>query len=164
MPNKNIITYGCRLNIYESEVIQKHLEKAKLQDYILFNSCSVTNEAKKKVIDDIKKYKKKYPQKKIIVTGCASQIDSETFLNMKEVEHVIGNKEKMEFETFLKISSDKIKNKVSDIMELKSIAPQFLESFENHSRAFIQIQNGCDHRCTFCTIPYGRGNSRSLPI
>ena len=164
MPNKNIITYGCRLNIYESEVIQKHLEKAKLQDYILFNSCSVTNEAKKKVIDDIKKHKKKYPQKKIIVTGCASQIDSETFLNMKEVEHVIGNKEKMEFETFLKISSDKIKNKVSDIMELKSIAPQFLESFENHSRAFIQIQNGCDHRCTFCTIPYGRGNSRSLPI
>ncbi len=164
MLNKNIITYGCRLNIYESEVIQKHLEKAKLTNYILFNSCSVTNEAKKKVIDDIRKYKKKYPNKKIIVTGCASQIDSKTFLDMKEVEHVIGNKEKMEFDTFLNLASEKIKNKVSDIMKLKTIAPQFIESFDNHSRAFIQIQNGCDHRCTFCTIPYGRGNSRSLPI
>jgi hypothetical protein len=164
MLSKNIITYGCRLNIYESEVMQKHLEKANLKNYILFNSCSVTNEAKKKVIDDIRKFKKKYPNKKIIVTGCASQIDSKTFLSMSEVDHVIGNKEKMEFETFLKISNEKIANKISDIMELKTIAPQFIESFENHSRAFIQIQNGCDHRCTFCTIPYGRGNSRSLPI
>ena len=120
MLSKNIITYGCRLNIYESEVMQKHLEKANLKNYILFNSCSVTNEAKKKVIDDIRKFKKKYPNKKIIVTGCASQIDSKTFLSMSEVDHVIGNKEKMEFETFLKISNEKITNKISDIMELKT--------------------------------------------
>ena len=164
MTNKNIITYGCRLNIYESEVIQKHMDEAGLKNYILFNSCSVTNEAKKKVINDIKKAKKISPQKKIIVTGCASQIDSEFFNNMTEVNHVIGNKEKMELNTYLSLKNSQIKNKISDIMQLKSIAPQFIEIFNNHSRAFIQIQNGCDHRCTFCTIPFGRGNSRSLPI
>jgi len=164
MKNKNIITYGCRLNIYESEVIQNHINKAGLKNFTLFNSCSVTNEAKKKVIDDIKKTKKTFPENKIIVTGCASQIDSDFFINMKEVDHVIGNKEKMEFSTFEKLAADQIKNQISDIMELETIAPQFIESFSEHSRAFIQIQNGCDHRCTFCTIPYGRGNSRSLPI
>ena len=164
MKNKNIITYGCRLNIYESEVIQNHINKAGLKNFTLFNSCSVTNEAKKKVIDDIKKTKKTFPENKIIVTGCASQIDSDFFINMKEVDHVIGNKEKMEFSTFEKLAADQIKNQISDIMELETIAPQFIESFSEHSRAFIQIQNGCDHRCTFCTIPYGRGNSRSLQI
>ena len=164
MKNKNIITYGCRLNIYESEVIQNHINKAGLKNFTLFNSCSVTNEAKKRVIDDIKKTKKTFPENKIIVTGCASQIDSDFFINMKEVDHVIGNKEKMEFSTFEKLAADQIKNQISDIMELETIAPQFIESFSEHSRAFIQIQNGCDHRCTFCTIPYGRGNSRSLPI
>ena len=164
MKNKNIITYGCRLNIYESEVIQNHINKAGLKNFTLFNSCSVTNEAKKRVIDDIKKTKKTFPENKIIVTGCASQIDSDFFINMEEVDHVIGNKEKMEFSTFEKLAADQIKNQISDIMELETIAPQFIESFSEHSRAFIQIQNGCDHRCTFCTIPYGRGNSRSLPI
>ena len=105
MTDKNIITYGCRLNIYESEVIQKHMDEAGLKNYILFNSCSVTNEAKKKVINDIKKAKKISPQKKIIVTGCASQIDSEFFTNMTEVDHVIGNKEKMELNTYLSLKN-----------------------------------------------------------
>jgi len=164
MKEKNIYTYGCRLNIYESEIIQKHMNQAGLKNFILFNSCSVTNEAKKKVIDDIKRIKRNNPDKLIIVTGCASQIDSETFKKMNEVDFLIGNKEKMELSTFEEIAGKKKLEKISDIMTVKNIAPQLIDSFENHSRAFIQIQNGCDHRCTFCTIPYGRGNSRSLPI
>ncbi len=164
MKEKNIYTYGCRLNIYESEIIQKHMNQVGLKNFILFNSCSVTNEAKKKVIDDIKKVKKNNPDKLIIVTGCASQIDAETFKNMSEVDFLIGNKEKMELSTFEEIAGKKKLEKISDIMTVKNIAPQLIDSFQNHSRAFIQIQNGCDHRCTFCTIPYGRGNSRSLPI
>ncbi len=159
-----VITYGCRLNIYESEVIKKHMQQAGLEDFILFNSCSVTNEAKKQVLQDIKKIKKNNPNKKIIVTGCAVQINEDIFKSMTEVDYLFGNKEKMELDTYLNLKKQKSFQKVSDIMQVKSIAPQFLDSFEEHTRAFLQIQNGCDHRCTFCTIPFGRGNSRSLPV
>ena len=159
---ERLVTFGCRLNIFESEVIKNKLNNAQInEDIIVFNTCSVTEEAEKQVIKEIKKTKRLYPDKKIIVTGCSAQINPDMYSSMAEVSKVLGNQEKFIAENY------DLKEKsvlVSNIMEVKELAGHLVENFEYNTRAFLQIQNGCNHRCTFCIIPFARGNSRSVAI
>ena len=158
-----IINLGCRLNIYEGEIIKSHSKKNKLKNITIINSCAVTAEAEKKVAYEIRKAKRNFPNNKIVVTGCAAQIDPKKYASMKNVDLVLGNKEKIESKTWnnLKYNS---KIQVDDIFKFSKNQHESIEKFEGKSRAFIEIQQGCDHRCTFCIIPYGRGNNRSVPI
>ena len=158
-----IINLGCRLNIYEGEIIKSHSKKNKLKNVTIINSCAVTVEAEKKVAYEIRKSKRNFPNNKIVVTGCAAQIDPKKYASMKNVDLVLGNKEKIESKTWnnLKYNS---KIQVDDIFKFSKNQHESIEKFEGKSRAFIEIQQGCDHRCTFCIIPYGRGNNRSVPI
>ena len=158
-----IINLGCRLNIYEGEIIKSHSKKNKLKNVTIINSCAVTVEAEKKVAYEIRKAKRNFPNNKIVVTGCAAQIDPNKYASMKNVDLVLGNKEKIEYKTWnnLKYNS---KIQVDDIFKFSKNQHESIEKFEGKSRAFIEIQQGCDHRCTFCIIPYGRGNNRSVPI
>jgi threonylcarbamoyladenosine tRNA methylthiotransferase MtaB len=207
-PNQ-IITFGCRLNSFESETIKQAISQSGEKNLIVFNSCAVTAKAEKDLEISIRKARKKFPESKIIVTGCAAQIDPQKYASLKEVDLVLGNVEKTKFESYQKISQDQIPNfeiannkildrqnlpekpnpnhhqdqiflselnkknqisnltdlnkiKVNDIMSVRDTAPQLVSYFENQTRAFLEIQNGCNHRCTFCIIPYGRGNSRSV--
>ena len=165
---KKIFTFGCRLNTYESEVINSLTSDFKNCNTVIFNTCAVTNEAIRKVKQKIRKIKKENPLSEIIVTGCAAQIEPKTFLEMKEVNHIVGNKEKLEKKTWLNLLNEKednIQSKIitSNIMDLKHTANHLINGFGTRTRAYVEIQNGCDHRCTFCIIPYGRGNSRSVP-
>jgi len=159
---EKVITFGCRLNIFESEVIKSSLEKADAKNVIVFNTCAVTKEAEKQALKAIKRTKKENPGARIVVTGCSAQINPEKYSILDEVDLVLGNTEKFNSDNY----KDEIKEKilVSDIMEVKETANHLVTSFGEKTRAFIQIQNGCNHRCTFCQIPYGRGNSRSVPI
>ena len=157
-----IVTFGCRLNIYESEVMRTHARDAGLDDAIIFNTCAVTKEAERQARQSIRKARRNNPDAKIIVTGCSAQIDPDTYAGMDEVDQVIGNDLKLKAETWGSTSEAKVI--VNDIMSVTETAGHLIQGFENQSRAFIQVQNGCDHRCTFCIIPYGRGNSRSVPI
>ena len=158
----NIINLGCRLNIYEGEIIKNHISKNNLNNTTIINSCAVTAEAEKKVFYEIRKAKKNKPKNKIIVTGCAVQINPEKYRSLKEVDLIIGNKEKLLKSTWSKIDYSK-KIQVSDILKETFVVPSCVEKFEGKSRAYIEIQQGCNHRCTFCIIPYGRGNNRSVP-
>ena len=164
--NINIINLGCRLNIYEGEVIRTITKQENLDNYTIINSCSVTEEAEKKVRYEIRKSKKNFPEKKIVVTGCAAQINPEKYNNIEEVDFVIGNKEKLQKKIWSSLStlSKKKSIKVKDIFLDNKLHNNIVENFEGKSRAYIEIQQGCDHRCTFCIIPYGRGNNRSVPI
>lgn len=164
MSNKEpeIVTFGCRLNTYESEVMRAHAEKAGLEDAIIFNTCAVTKEAERQARQAIRRARRKNPNARIIVTGCSAQIDPEGYGGMDEVDQVIGNDLKLKAETWGAPVTEKVL--VNDIMAVKETAGHLIEGVEGHARAFIQVQNGCDHRCTFCIIPYGRGNSRSVPI
>jgi threonylcarbamoyladenosine tRNA methylthiotransferase MtaB len=157
-----IVTFGCRLNTYESEVIRTHARNAGLQDAIIFNTCAVTREAERQARQAIRKARRDNPGARIIVTGCAAQIDPAGFGGMDEVDQVIGNDLKLQAETWGAPADEKVL--VNDIMSVRETASHLIEGVEGHARAFIQVQNGCDHRCTFCIIPYGRGNSRSVPI
>ena len=161
---REIVTFGCRLNQYESEIIRKNVEEVDLQNTTIINTCAVTNSAVRQSRQKIRNIKKNFPNKKIIVTGCAAQIDPDSFSDMKEVDVVIGNEEKLNRNTLKKIVGeiDTKKTLVNDIMSVKTNAPHLIDFFEDRARAFVQIQNGCDHRCTFCVIPYGRGNSSSV--
>ena len=154
------ITFGCRLNIYESEIIKNTLKQANINDLVVVNSCAVTQEAERQVLQAIRKEKKANPNAKIVVTGCAAQISPGKFSNMPEVHKVVGNIDKFEAENY--ISNDKVL--VTDIMKIKETANHMVTDFENNTRAFLEIQNGCNHRCTFCIIPFGRGNNRSVPV
>ena len=166
-----IITLGCRLNAYESDVMRGHARDAGLKNTVIVNTCAVTNEAVRGSRYAIRKAKKDNPEAHIVVTGCAAQIDPKTFAAMPEVDRVIGNAEKMisaNFETETLLGGSPIK--VNDIMLMKENAPQLVnganrtaEKSQSRTRAFLQVQNGCDHRCTFCIIPYGRGQARSTP-
>jgi len=158
----NIKTYGCRLNFYESEVIRKFAKENAIQKTTFINSCAVTNKAVADLKNEIRKSKKNEPDKKIVLTGCAAQIHSEEFKKMEEVDSILGNKEKLDNSTYLALSSNRNINVISDIFEEKKAYSPIIEKIENKIRGFVQIQNGCDHRCTFCIIPYGRGNSRSV--
>lgn len=158
---EKVITFGCRLNIYESEVIKNALKASKADDVVVFNTCSVTKEAERQAQQNIRKVRRENPNAKIYVTGCAAQINPKKYSSMKEVDVVLGNEEKLVPESYLEQDSKML---VNDIMSVKETASHLVSSFDGKSRAFIQIQNGCNHRCTFCIIPYGRGNSRSVPI
>jgi len=157
-----IQTFGCRLNVYESEVMRSHAKNAGLEDVVIFNTCAVTKEAERQARQAIRRARKSHPNAKLIVTGCSAQINPDMYAGMEEVDQIIGNDLKLKAETWGAPSEERVL--VNDIMSVKETAGHLLEGFEGHSRAFIQIQNGCDHRCTFCIIPYGRGNSRSVPI
>lgn len=158
-----IQTFGCRLNIYESEVMRDHAEKAGLQNVIIFNTCAVTAEAERQARQAIRKAKRENPDKTIIVTGCSAQVHPDMYAKMPEVGHILGNDMKLKPESWhFGQNSEKII--INDIMAVKETASHLVEGFDGRARAFLQVQNGCDHRCTFCIIPYGRGNSRSVPI
>ncbi|MFK7840613.1 MAG: tRNA (N(6)-L-threonylcarbamoyladenosine(37)-C(2))-methylthiotransferase MtaB [Bdellovibrionales bacterium] len=157
-----LVTFGCRLNTYESEVMRGHAKAAGIKDAIIFNTCAVTKEAERQARQAIRKARRNNPNAQIIVTGCAAQINPESYGAMQEVDQVIGNDLKLKPETWTTKHNDPVL--VHDIMEVRETAGHLVEGFEERSRAFLQVQNGCDHRCTFCIIPYGRGNSRSVPI
>ena len=164
MNNKNpqLVTFGCRLNTYESEVMKTHAKNAGLEDAIIFNTCAVTKEAERQARQAIRRARRENPDAKIIVTGCSAQIDPQTYAQMGEVDQIIGNDLKLKAETWGLEGDERVL--VNDIMSVKETAGHLIEGIEGQARAFIQVQNGCDHRCTFCIIPYGRGNSRSVPI
>jgi threonylcarbamoyladenosine tRNA methylthiotransferase MtaB len=171
-----IVTFGCRLNAFESEVIAREAENAGLTDTVVINSCAVTNEAVAQARQSIRRIKRERPQARIVVTGCAAQTQAQMFAGMAEVDRVLGNDDKMRSETWRATraafdaaaqfgidQSEKIA--VADIMAVREMAPHLLDGFKTGlPRVFVQVQNGCDHRCTFCIIPYGRGNSRSVPM
>ena len=165
MSAPEIITFGCRLNAYESEAIRARVAEAGLTDAVIVNTCAVTGEAVRQSRQAIRKARRANPQAKIIVTGCAAQTEPETYAAMPEVDRVLGNREKLDAASYAGLSLDDVERvRVNDIMSVKETASQFVDSFEGRARAFLQVQNGCDHRCTFCIIPYGRGNSRSVPM
>jgi len=165
-----VITFGCRLNAFESEVIAREARSAGLDRTIVINSCAVTNEAVAQARQSIRRLKREQPEARIVVTGCAAQTQGAMFAEMSEVDRVIGNDDKMRNDAWRDAraafdlgESEKIA--VSDIMAVKAMAPHLLDGFQSGlPRVFVQVQNGCDHRCTFCIIPYGRGNSRSVPM
>jgi len=164
MADPRIITLGCRLNAYESEVIRKNAEAAGLDDVIIVNTCAVTAEAVRQATQTIRRLRRENPSSRIIVTGCAAQIEPERFAALSEVDHVVGNAEKMKAETFVGLStSGSERVQVDDIMSVRETAGHLIDGFGSRTRAYVQVQNGCDHRCTFCIIPFGRGPSRSVP-
>jgi len=164
MSDIEIITFGCRLNAYESEVMREHANAAGITDAVIVNTCAVTNEAVRQARQAIRRARRMRPDAKILVTGCAAQIDPDRFAAMDEVDRVIGNHEKMQAATFQGLGTDgSEKVAVNDIMSVRETAGHLIEGFGNRARAYVQIQNGCDHRCTFCIIPFGRGPSRSVP-
>ncbi|TMV05563.1 tRNA (N(6)-L-threonylcarbamoyladenosine(37)-C(2))-methylthiotransferase MtaB [Ruegeria sediminis] len=160
-------TLGCRLNAYETEAMKELSEQAGLTDAVIVNTCAVTAEAVRKARQEIRKLRRENPNARLIVTGCAAQTEPQTFARMAEVDAVIGNTEKMRPETWAGMAADFIGKteavQVDDIMSVTETAGHLIDGFGTRSRAYVQVQNGCDHRCTFCIIPYGRGNSRSVP-
>lgn len=157
-----IVTFGCRLNTYESEVMRTHARNAGLEDVVIVNTCAVTSEAERQARQTIRKLRRERPDARIVVTGCAAQIDPQRFAAMPEVDQVIGNQEKLQAESWGLPPTEKVL--VNDIMSVKETAGHLIGGFEDRARAFVQVQQGCDHRCTFCIIPFGRGPSRSVPI
>ena len=159
-----VVTLGCRLNAYESEVMRRHAADAGLSDAVIVNTCAVTGEAVRQATQTIRKLRRENPSAQIIVTGCAAQIEPERFAAMPEIDRVVGNAEKMRPETFHGLGlADSLRVQVNDIMSVRETAHAMVDGFGTNARAFVQVQNGCDHRCTFCIIPYGRGPSRSVP-
>ena len=160
-------TLGCRLNAYETEAMKELAAGAGVQNAVVVNTCAVTAEAVRKAKKEIRKLRRENPDATLIVTGCAAQTEPETFVAMPEVSKVIGNTEKMQAETWAGMAPDLIGKtepvQVDDIMSVTETAGHLIDGFGTRSRAYVQVQNGCDHRCTFCIIPYGRGNSRSVP-
>ena len=160
-------TMGCRLNSYETEAMRKLTTEADLENSIIINTCAVTAEAVRKSRQEIRSLRRKFPSSKVIVTGCAAQIEPQSFSDMPEVDFVVGNSAKMDVATWKTLSTDQSFGTenvlVDDIMSVRENSGHLIDGFGTRSRAYVQIQNGCDHRCTFCIIPYGRGNSRSSP-
>ncbi|MFK7874854.1 MAG: tRNA (N(6)-L-threonylcarbamoyladenosine(37)-C(2))-methylthiotransferase MtaB [Paracoccaceae bacterium] len=159
--------HGCRLNAYETEAMKELVQNAGLQDAVIVNTCAVTAEAVRKARQDIRKLRRDNPNAQLIVTGCAAQTEPDTFAAMDEVDTVIGNIEKMQAKTWQGLTPDFVGKtevvQVDDIMSVTETAGHLIDGFGTRSRAYVQVQNGCDHRCTFCIIPFGRGNSRSVP-
>jgi threonylcarbamoyladenosine tRNA methylthiotransferase MtaB len=161
------LTFGCRLNAYESEVMKAEAQKAGLADALIVNTCAVTEEAVRQARQAIRKARRDAPGRRIIVTGCAAQTEARSFADMAEVDLVIGNADKMQAASYEAVVfgvplNDKVQ--VNDIMVVREQAGHLIEGMDGRTRAFVQVQNGCDHRCTFCIIPYGRGPSRSVPM
>jgi threonylcarbamoyladenosine tRNA methylthiotransferase MtaB len=173
-----VVTFGCRLNTYETEVIRRDATAAGLGggdvgDVVIVNTCAVTGEAERQARQTIRRLKRERPQARIVVTGCAAQTNPDGFAAMQEVDRVIGNEAKMRGDTWVEAQrlfaapdfgiGREEKVAVNDIASVRETAPHLIEGFEGRARAYVQVQNGCDHRCTFCIIPFGRGNSRSVP-
>ena len=170
----DVVTFGCRLNAYESEVIRRHAQAAGLADTVVVNTCAVTAEAVRQSRQTIRRLKRERPDARIVVTGCAAQTEPRAFAEMPEVALVLGNEAKVSAQAwrehreilarapFALAAEEKVA--VNDIMAVKETAAHLVDGHEGRARAFVQVQNGCDHRCTFCIIPYGRGNSRSVPM
>jgi len=156
-----VVTFGCRLNAYESETIKDRAREAQLRNAVVINTCAVTAEAVRQSRQAIRKLKREQPGRRIIVTGCAAQVQPQTYAAMPEVDRVLGNAEKLTAESYAGFDG---KIRVADIMGLRENASPMVDHFEGKTRAFLSVQNGCDHRCTFCIIPYGRGPSRSVPM
>jgi threonylcarbamoyladenosine tRNA methylthiotransferase MtaB len=161
------ITFGCRLNAYESEIIKAEAARSGLSDAIIVNTCAVTAEAVKQARQTIRKARRDNPETKIIVTGCAAQTQARTFGDMEEVDLVIGNNDKLRAQSYMPLAfgialNDKVQ--VNDIMSVTETAGHLVDGLDGRVRAFVEVQNGCDHRCTFCIIPFGRGPSRSVPM
>ncbi|KKB76260.1 2-methylthioadenine synthase [Devosia limi DSM 17137] len=161
------LTFGCRLNAYEAEVMKAEAEKAGLDNAIIINTCAVTAEAVRQAKQAVRKARRDHPEARIIVTGCAAQTEARSFGDMAEVDLVIGNNDKMKAESYTPMVfgtplNDKVQ--VNDIMSVRETAGHLIEGMDGRARAFVQVQNGCDHRCTFCIIPFGRGPSRSVPM
>jgi threonylcarbamoyladenosine tRNA methylthiotransferase MtaB len=164
-----VVTFGCRLNAAESEVIRREATRAGFDDTVVVNTCAVTAEAVRQARQTIRALRRRRPQAKIIVTGCAAQTEPQTFAAMTETDRVLGNGEKLTAAGWTKTRAafsieGSPKAIVNDIMSVKETAPHLVDAFAGRARAFVQVQNGCDHRCTFCIIPFGRGNSRSVPM
>jgi threonylcarbamoyladenosine tRNA methylthiotransferase MtaB len=165
-----VLTFGCRLNAFEAGVIRREAEAAGLSETVVINSCAVTNEAVAQARQSIRKLKRERPGLRIVVTGCAAQTQSEMFARMSEVDRVVGNDDKLRASSWREARAafdvgEAGKIAVSDIMAVKEMAPHLLDGFASAlPRVFVQVQNGCNHRCTFCIIPFGRGNSRSVPM
>jgi len=157
----DIVTFGCRLNAYESEAIRARVAEAGLEDAVIVNTCAVTAEAVRQSRQAIRRLRRERPGAKIVVTGCAAQTEPDTYAAMAEVNLVLGNQEKMRAASYFEPGE---RVRVNDIMSVRETAGQMVDSFEGQTRAFLEVQNGCDHRCTFCIIPYARGNSRSVPM
>ena len=162
MSGPEIVTFGCRLNAWEAEVMRGHASMADRDDVIVVNTCAVTAEAERQARQAIRRLRRERPEAEIVVTGCAAQIAPETWRDMPEVDRVVGNREKLDPAAFTRGTNDPVL--VRDIMQVSETAGHLIEGFDGRARAFLQVQNGCDHRCTFCIIPFGRGNSRSVPI
>jgi len=166
----DVVTFGCRLNIHESEVIRQHAARAGVADTVVINTCAVTAEAVRQARQAIRRVRRERPQARIVVTGCAAQIEPETFARMDEVACVLGNEEKLAAPSWTALAAPDFgvaaeeKIVVNDIMAVRETALHLIDGIDSHTRAFVQVQTGCDHRCTFCVIPYGRGNSRSVPM
>ena len=161
----HIHTFGCRLNIWESEVMREQAEKAGLGNVNIVNSCAVTSEAEKQSRQMVRRLKKEHPDTPVIVTGCAVQIAPERWADMPEADFILGNHDKLQQQSWDRLAADRLAPVlITDIMKIEQTASHMVDAFDNHTRAFVQIQQGCDHRCTFCIIPFGRGASRSVPI
>jgi len=160
----DIVTFGCRLNAWESEVMRDHAKAGGMTDTVIVNTCAVTHEAVRQARQTIRRIKRDRPEVEVIVTGCAAQIDPDEFAAMPEVGRILGNAEKLKAETFAsKAVSGGERVEVGDIMSVREVASHLIEGLDGRARAYVQVQTGCDHRCTFCIIPYGRGNARSAP-
>jgi threonylcarbamoyladenosine tRNA methylthiotransferase MtaB len=156
----DVVTFGCRFNAYESEVIRKQACAAGLDDAVVVNTCAVTAEAVRQARQSIRRVRRERPAARIVVTGCAAQTEPALFAEMAEVDRVVGNAEKLDSRLWQ--ANEKVA--IGDIMATKEMRPHAIDAIDGRARAFVQVQNGCDHRCTFCIIPFGRGNSRSLPV
>ncbi|HEU5017640.1 MAG TPA: tRNA (N(6)-L-threonylcarbamoyladenosine(37)-C(2))-methylthiotransferase MtaB [Pseudolabrys sp.] len=156
----DVVTFGCRLNTYESEVIKREASTAGVENAVVVNTCAVTAEAVRQARQTIRRLKREQPGRPVVVTGCAAQTTPDVFAGMPEVDRVLGNEEKLDARAW----ADERKVAIADIMSARHMRAHAIDSIEGRARAFVQVQNGCDHRCTFCIIPFGRGNSRSLPI
>jgi len=166
----DVVTFGCRLNTYESEAMRRAAGAAGLDDAVIVNTCAVTGEAVRQARQAIRRLRRERPHARIVVTGCAAQTEPETFASMDEVDRVVGNGEKLAAASWASTRAalagelDGGKLAVTDIMSVKETAPHLVDGIDGRVRAFVQVQNGCDHRCTFCIIPYGRGPTRSVPV
>src|SRR6476659_1292318 len=162
-----VLTFGCRLNIVESETMRRQAEEAGHADLVVVNTCAVTAEAARQAGQAIRRIKRERPGARIVATGCAVQVEPDRFAAMAEIDRVVGNVEKLQPRTWATLAdpaADVRRVLVSDVMAERSAGGRMADGFEGRTRAFVQVQNGCDHRCTFCIIPFGRGNSRSVPM
>jgi threonylcarbamoyladenosine tRNA methylthiotransferase MtaB len=162
MSGPEIITFGCRLNSFESEIIRDHAKAAGLDDLVVVHTCAVTAEAERQARQAIRRARRARPHARIVVTGCSAQIRPEAYATMAEVDQVVGNHDKLEPRLWRELAI-RPRVVVRDIMTVRETASHLVDGFDGRARAFVQVQNGCDHRCTFCIIPYGRGPSRSVP-